>query len=111
MTESNATDILDRETRKPRLLREPCATCVSRPESQLRPGRLRQLVNENIREGLGLVCHETITYEDGQQAPCQPALCAWFHEKFGHRSNYQRICERLGGFTEVEPPPDPRKTA
>lgn len=98
----------DPETGKPRLLTEQCATCIGRPGNitGLRPGRRKEVINGN-RDGLGLICHETLDYdpETGQPGR-QLAFCRWF---FDHvTSNYQRICMRLGGFTEVPPPPDPR---
>ena len=94
--------IIDPETKKPRMLSEQCATCIGRPGNvtDLRPGRRQEVVREN-RDGLGLVCHETLGFKDGK--PPLEAFCRWFYENVG--SNYQRICERLGGFTEVPPPP------
>ena len=97
--------VIDPETKKPRMLTEQCATCVGRGGNVagLRPGRLQELVSGN-RDGLGLICHETLISRDGETPP--EAFCRWYYETYG--SNYQRICERLGGFTEVPPPPDPR---
>lgn len=98
----------DPETGKPRLLSEQCATCVGRPSNVagLRPGRLAELVRGN-RGGLGLICHETIDYDEGEPPSFggTQAFCRWFHDRIG--SNYQRICQRLGGFTEVPPPRRP----
>lgn len=105
----NSRHLNDPATGKPRLLTGQCATCIGRPGNitGLRPGRRREVINGN-RDGLGLICHETIAYNsegDGEHGGEQ-AFCRWF---FDHvTSNYQRICMRLGGFTEVPPPPDPR---
>jgi hypothetical protein len=102
---------MDPVTHKPRRLKAQCATCIGRPGNVagLRPGRLKQLVRDNTGDGkMGLPCHETISYP-GQEAPIRPAICCWFYENYGHLANGIRIMERLGGFTEVDPPPDPRR--
>lgn len=101
-------NVIDPKTGKPRLLSEQCWTCVGRPhnEADLRPGRLRELIQSNTGpEAYGLVCHETLDYDDDGE-PCgdRQAFCHWFYEQFGQQANYIRICERLGGFTEVDPP-------
>jgi len=98
---------LDKVTHKPRLLSEQCSTCVGRPGNlmHLRPGRLRKLINDNIQQGAqGLVCHQTLSY--GGHPEFGDAFCRWFYDTYGHLSNYLRIVERLGGFTEVAPPKD-----
>lgn len=101
----------DPATGKPRLLTEQCATCFGRPDGEsglhLRPGRRQEVINGN-RDGLGLICHETIAYNsegEGEHGG-KMAFCRWFYDHI--TSNYQRICERLGGFCKVPPPPDPR---
>lgn len=100
-------DVLDKETGKPRMLREQCATCVGRPGNlmRLKEGRLKELVRRNSGpHSLGLVCHETIDYEQGEAPDYggDQAFCRWFYETYG--SNFQRVSERLGGFAEVPPP-------
>jgi hypothetical protein len=100
-----SVNTLDRKTGKPRLMGDMCATCVFRPGNpmDLRPGRLRQLIHENTGpDAHGLVCHETLSY--GQHPELGHAFCRGFFDRFGHLSNYLRICMRFGGFTEVRPP-------
>jgi hypothetical protein len=97
--------VIDPVTRKPRLLSDQCATCVFRHGNpmHLRPGRLKRLIQENTGpEAHGLVCHETLSYS--QNPVFGPAFCRGFYDRFGHLANCIRICERLGGFTEVDPP-------
>jgi hypothetical protein len=100
-----AETCFDSATRRPRLLSAQCETCVFRPGNpmHLRPGRLRALVSDNLRDGSpGLICHDTLSY--GAHPDFGGALCRGFYDRFGPRSNFIRIMERLGGFTEVDPP-------
>jgi hypothetical protein len=102
------TGVIDPVTGKPRLLAEQCRTCVGRPGNlmDLRPGRLKNLIAGNTGpDALGLICHETYEFDDDDQPTGdEQAFCRWFWENYRHLANYQRICERLGGFTEVPPP-------
>jgi len=96
--------LIDPATGKPRLLAEMCSTCVFRPGNlmRLRPGRLKDLIRQNTGpEAQGLHCHQT-TY--GQNPETGLALCRGFYDRFGQLANFIRVCERIGGFTEVVPP-------
>jgi hypothetical protein len=96
--------LIDPVTHKSRLLAAECSTCVFRPGNlmQLRPGRLGQLIRENTgANAQGLHCYQT-TY--GQNPGTGLALCRGFYDRFGHLANFIRVCERIGGFTEVAPP-------
>lgn len=111
-------NIIDPVTKKPRVMREMCRTCVGHPgnKADLRPGRLKQLVRENSGpDATGLICHSSIEYdEDDDGNPVvrgENALCRWFLDTFGLQANFIRICYRLGAakgedfpFTEVDPP-------
>lgn len=103
MSENLDQSYLPRDGGLPRLLSEQCATCVLRPGNpmDLRPGRLRQMVNAGV-QGQGITCHDTLTY--GAHPDFGPALCRGFYDRFGHLTNFIRICERFGGFEEVDPP-------
>lgn len=71
----------------------------------LRPGRLAGMISEALREGSqGIICHTTLSY--GEFPDFGGALCRGFYDAFGPRNNFVRIMERLGGFTEVDPPGD-----
>lgn len=107
----------DPVTRRPRLLTEQCATCILLPGNpmHLRPGRLRDMVSQALREGSqGIICHDTLTY--GDYPDFGPALCRGFYDKFGPQNNFIRVMQRLGaldgtsGFTEVAPPGEAERT-
>jgi len=89
---------------RPRLLTEQCSTCVFRPGNlmHLREGRLHDLVNENLRAGAALTCHQTLSY--GEHPDFGEAVCRGFYDAVGPRSQIVRIVERLGGYDEVPPP-------
>lgn len=90
----------------PRLLSAQCATCIGRPGNQmdLRPGRVRQMVQDTLRQGGVIPCHQTLGYGGTREFEGGPAVCRWFYDQFGTRSNLVRIYDRLGGWAEVEPP-------
>ena len=93
------------ESGKPRLLSEQCTTCIFRPGNpmHLRPGRLKSMVMESLQPHTQpIVCHETLSY--GQHPDYGEAFCRGFFDRYGPMNNYIRICERLGGFTDVDPP-------
>jgi len=96
--------LMDRGTGKPRLLSEQCSTCVGRPGNlmHLRPGRLKSLIRDNTGQSMGLTCHQTLGY--GASPEYGEALCRWFYDTYGHLTNGIRVMERIGGFTEVDPP-------
>lgn len=90
---------------KPRLLAGQCSTCIYRPGNKMRlsPGRVKDMTETALREGCqGVICHATLPY--GDDPGFGPALCRGFYDKFGPRSNFIRVMERIGGFTEVDPP-------
>lgn len=89
---------------RPRVLAEQCSTCIGRPGNlmNLRPGRVRQMVRDAVRGG-GIPCHQTLSY-GGHPEYGGPAACRWFYDHYGPACNLFRIYDRLGGFTEVEPP-------
>jgi hypothetical protein len=95
----------DPVTRRPRLLASQCPTCIFRPGNPMKldPGRLKNMVTDALREGSqGIICHDTVSF--GAHPDFGGALCRGFYDSVGYRNNFVRIMERLGGFTEVEPP-------
>ena len=95
----------DPVTHRPRLLARQCATCVLLPGNlmRLRPGRLREMVTEALQQGSqGIICHDTLSY--GPHPDFGGALCRGFYDAYGPQSNFIRVIERIGGFTEVDPP-------
>jgi hypothetical protein len=83
---------------KPRLLNQRCTTCILGGEQSITPtlraGRLKSLIDEARRNESYVVCHSTFD--------AQPAICRGFYEAYS--TNSLRICERLGGFDEIDPP-------
>lgn len=96
--------VFDLETGLPRLLSEQCSTCIGRPGNlmSLRPGRVGQMVSGSLSGGGFITCHQTLSY--GDHPEIGNAVCRWFYDNFGARSNLLRIFTRQGGFTEVSPP-------
>lgn len=90
---------------KPRVLTEQCETCIFRSGNpmKLKEGRLRDMVQSATVEGSqGIICHDTLSY--GPYPEYGGALCRGYYDSYGHLNNFIRIMDRLGGFTEVEPP-------
>ena len=96
------TNVLQGPNGRPLLCNQMCGTCILRPANDgaipLRPGRLKELVNDALAGGGFVICHST-----GRRG-VKPAVCRGFFDRFGHLSNVLRIWGRLGGFHEVEPP-------
>lgn len=90
---------------KLRVLSGQCSTCVFRPGNpmHLNPGRLRDLVQQNLAADAALVCHQTLTY--GDHPGFGPALCRGFFDAYGHLVNLVRIMGRLGGINDTITPP------
>lgn len=87
----------------PRVLSSQCSTCIGRPGNKmhLNPGRVKGMVQAASREGSqGIICHQTLSYSENPGG----ALCRWYYETYGHLNGFIRIMERLGGFTEIDPP-------
>lgn len=94
---------------KPRVLSEQCSTCIGRPGNpmKLRQGRVREMVKGGVNGG-GIICHQTLSY--GDHPEFGGAACRWFYDRYGHLCNLYRIYDRLGGFTEVDPPQEQDET-
>jgi hypothetical protein len=95
----------DHKTNRPRLLSAQCETCIFRSGNrmQLRAGRLRQMVSDALQQGSqGVICHDTLSY--GAHPDFGGAMCRGFYDAYGPQNNFVRVMERLGGFTEVDPP-------
>jgi hypothetical protein len=69
----------------------------------LKPGRVRDMVDESIAAGGAITCHKTLRY--GEHPEFGEAMCRGFYDAVGDRTNIIRVVHRLGGFAEV-PPPD-----
>lgn len=92
---------------KPQVLSSQCSTCIGRPGNKmdLRSGRVRQMIRDATGpDGGGIPCHQTLSY--GGHGWEHPAACRWFYDHYGHLCNLYRVYDRIGGFTEVDPPGD-----
>ncbi len=68
----------------------------------LEPGRVKMMVVDALEEGSqGIICHQTLSYGVHDTGG---ALCRWFYDTYGPQNNFIRCIERIGGFTEIEPP-------
>jgi hypothetical protein len=70
---------------------EMCATCVFRPGNlmHLAPGRLAELVKQNVDADSALTCHSTLYGQADQEA-----VCRGFFDR--HKTAPLQLAERLG---------------
>lgn len=75
-----------------------CSTCVFHPGNlmKLQPGRLKEIVDHNLGEGVGLTCHKT-TFDQQEQE----ATCAGYYEAYGDQIQIYQVAERLGMIERV----------
>lgn len=102
----DGTRATDHETGKVRVLSDKCATCLLRPGVGHESDTVRKVVKANLDAGTALPCHETLSY--GPYPEFGEAVCRGFFDSYRDQSQALQIAERLIGFNEVEPPPDPR---
>lgn len=93
---------------RPRVFAERCATCVFRPGNPMRlaPGRLADLVRENLARGTALICHTT-TY--GQRPDIGETICSGWWDNYRDRTRTIMVMIALFGpdvFQIVEPSTD-----
>lgn len=74
--------------------REMCATCVFRPGNlmELRPGRLKELVDVAVRDESAIICHETLEVDR--------AVCRGFFDR--HKTQPLQVAERFGLLVEAD---------
>lgn len=92
---------------RPQVCAGQCSTCISRPGNpmQLNPGRVKSMVRNAVNSGDAIICHQTLSYGDHPEQG--GAVCRWFYDHYGHRSNGIRVMSRIGdGFREIELPDD-----
>lgn len=78
---------------------ELCATCVFRPGNlmMLQPGRLKDLVDENLANGSAITCHKT-TFGQAEQE----ATCRGFFDAYGDKVPAFRLAKAMDAIKEVE---------
>lgn len=79
-----------------------CDTCIFRRGNlmDLRPGRLRDVIETNLREGSAPTCHRTL-YEDPEH---RHAICRGFFDRLVNKSMPLLLAEHMGIITYIEPP-------
>lgn len=67
------------------VLSEKCRTCIFRPGNPMRlqPGRVQQMVDDSLKAGGAITCHQTLAY-GGYEAEGE-AICRGFFEAHHHR--------------------------
>lgn len=85
------------------VLVDMCQTCVFRPGNlmSLSPGRLKDLVDDNLKADAAIPCHSTIYRRD-----VRPAVCRGFFDKY--ETTPLTMAKYLGMIEEDPvPPADP----
>lgn len=80
-----------------------CGDCVFRPGNlmNLNPGRLKELVDKNLKADTGLICHQTIYGQDERGE----ALCRGFYDRYGAEVTPLRMAAALEVVAWQEPKP------
>lgn len=75
-----------------------CSTCIFRPGNlmNLRPGRVKQMVEGSIADEAGITCHKTLYGQAEQEA-----VCRGFYDAHGDKVRTLQIAARLGVIEEV----------
>jgi hypothetical protein len=83
---------------KVHVLSEKCATCIFRPGNlmELRPGRVRELVDGALEVDSAIVCHETLGRAN--------AVCRGFYDRYKNHTLPLRLTQLLNRTEFVEPP-------
>lgn len=73
-----------------------CATCIFRPGNlmDLRPGRVKGMVDDCIRQQSTIPCHDTLDLK-------KQAICRGFYDAHRHAIQLLQVAERLGFTKEV----------
>lgn len=88
---------------KVHVLSERCSTCIFRPGNpmHLRPGRVKEMVEESVAADAAITCHQTLPYNE---TGALPAICRGFYDAHGDRVSTLQIAQRLDFIVEVDPP-------
>lgn len=92
------------------VLAEKCSTCVFHPGNRmnLRPGRLRDMVDSVKANEAPFRCHQTLSFGDSKYREhyAGEALCRGSYDLAGDDSYLMRYARGLGIIEEVDPYPD-----
>lgn len=81
------------------VMAEKCSTCIFRPGNlmNLKPGRVKEMVDGSVADGAGITCHKTIYGQAEQEATCRG-----FFDAHKERVPALLLAEALGIIVEVE---------
>lgn len=77
---------------RPAVWAEMCNDCIFRPGNlmQLRPGRLKDVVQSNLATGSLLICHQTTHGQADEEV-----VCRGFFDRYGDQVNVKRVMDRI----------------
>lgn len=80
------------------VMADKCETCIFKPGNKmsLRPGRVKQMVEESIAEGAGITCHKTLYGQTDQRA-----VCRGFYDSYADQVQALQVAKRIGVIKEV----------
>lgn len=89
-----------------RVLAEQCPTCIFRPGNlmQLRPGRLRDMIDTCERKQGFVICHELLERRGGHKVAgkgATGAVCRGYYDRYD--TQWLQVARRLGIVLEVTP--------
>lgn len=84
---------------KVHVMSEKCSTCIFRPGNlmHLQPGRVKEMVEESIKQEAGITCHKTLYGQADQHA-----VCRGFFDSYADRVSLLRLARGLKMIEEVE---------
>lgn len=80
---------------KVHVLAEQCSTCVFRGGNlmHLAPGRVKELVTDNVEADSALQCHQTLPYSDKDRPG---AVCRGFFDAYADQTVPLRLAKAVG---------------
>jgi hypothetical protein len=86
------------------VLSEMCSTCIFRPGNLMRlsSGRLRGLVDANVKADSAITCHSTSSAAARFYGPAEPAVCRGFFDR--HATLPLRLAEAMDCIEYDNPP-------
>lgn len=82
--------------RKVHLMSEKCDTCIFRPGNlmHLEPGRVKDMVDECLKNDSAVICHKTLAEEDN-------AVCRGFYDAYEANVTPLRLATAMNIIKEV----------
>jgi hypothetical protein len=83
---------------RPALLSERCPSCIFGDSPAVPPARVREVIQDNLREGTLLMCHSTLYGQTEREA-----MCRGFWDAHRDRTNTARVMDRLSAAWDGQP--------